>query len=146
MNPDRLLQEQKKKENLMEKITSLEDFKKFQYELSCLRLAMTTEEQQQADFLQKKLRDKAGECNLEANKQWRNDRIYSVDVTAVVGDYLLIELSVGKFESTYYSIVYDMNNQESLIYRMSDRITDTAEDIIHYFITPLIFGDDTHGK
>lgn len=146
MNPDRLLQEQKKKEKLMEKIKSLEDFKKFQYELSYLRLAMTSDEQQQADFYQKKLRDKAGECNIEANKQWRNDRIYSIDVTAVVGDYLLIKLSVGKFDSTYYSIVYDMQSREYLIYRMSDKITDTAEDIIHYFITPLIFGDNINEK
>lgn len=102
-----------------------------------VKSAMSEEQLHQKEDLKIKLKQKQAECNEEANRAWRNDRIYEVTVIALDDETVYLDLAVGKFEARYYTLKLRIDGYD--IIDSSASPTSTMEDIVNYFILPICF-------
>lgn len=88
--------------------------------------------------LQEELKRKASECNKEANKNWEDNKKFQATIISLDEETVYIELEVGRWDSQrFYTVAVRRDGYEYI--DMSGKPTSISDNILNYFIMPLLF-------
>lgn len=83
------------------------------------------------------------ELNEDANSRWEDERILELYKYEEEGDVTKLTVGIGKWDTTYHDLVVDGDGIK--VVRESET-NGLLEDVIHYFLNPIFYGDINHGR
>ena len=91
--------------------------------------------------LKEELKELFINLNAESQKSWEDEKYLELLECKEIDEEVHLSLSIGRWESqTFHDVVVD---QEGWEVKQQSASSPILEDVMHYFIMPAIFGDNT---